>query len=460
MEKPYSSMASSFMVSAPGNVIVLGEHAAVYGKPVIAAAISLRSYLSAKTLSKSEQTVSLNFKDIKMHHTWDIASLPWEAFQQVPDRKLYHSHIDSLDKTLLAAIEPHVDLVSPNLPEKERKIHTDSASAFLYLFLSLGSPECHGFVYTLRSTIPVGAGLGSSASVSVCLSTALLIQTRAISWPHPDQTIREAEQQLERINSWAYAGELCIHGDPSGVDNTVSCQGKAVLFRKNVVDGKVEDKPSVVTSIDHFPSLRLLLVNTKQPRTTADQVEKVRRLKSEQPELFEQTLDHIGQLTEKALQIFSSSYPDHHHNRQDTVKTLGRLFCDNQKLLVRLGASHPLFDRVCKLAAITNVGWAKLTGAGGGGCAIILTRPDIKKVDEEVLDQALVMEGFEKHEMVLGAAGVGVLLPALFRNGSHGELEEVDFDVFENAVDARSIEELVGIGGQVDREGWLFWNRS
>lgn len=71
-----SPMAPSFMVSAPGKVIVLGEHAAVYGKPVIAAAISLRSYLSVKTLSKSERTVTLNFKDIKMHHTWDIASLP------------------------------------------------------------------------------------------------------------------------------------------------------------------------------------------------------------------------------------------------------------------------------------------------------------------------------------------------------------------------------------------------
>lgn len=70
------------------------------------------------------------------------------------------------------------------------------------------------------------------------------------------------------------------------------------------------------------------------------------------------------------------------------------------------------------------------------------------------------MEVFEKYEMVLGAAGVGVLFPSLFRNGSDGEIEGVNYNAFENALDARSIEDLAGIGGQADREGWLFRSRS
>ena len=456
-----SPMATSFTVSAPGKVIVFGEHAAVYGKPVIAAAISLRSYLSVQTLPKSVRTVTLNFKDINLHHTWNIAGLPWKAFQQAPDRKLYYSHIDPLDEALLAAIKPHVDEVSLSRPEKEHKMHVRSATAFLYLFLSLGSPESHGFVYTLRSTIPVGAGLGSSASVSVCLSTALLIHAQAVSGPHPDQPIEEAEKQLERINNWAYAGELCIHGDPSGVDNTVSCRGKAVLFRKNMKDGGDNDKPSSVTPIDHFPTLRLLLVHTKQPHTTAEQVGKVRQLKNKEPELVEQTLDAIGQLTEEALQLLSSSSPEEFGNGKDraaTITNLGRLFSDNQELLVRLGTSHPRLDRVCELAKKAHVGWTKLTGAGGGGCAIILPRPDVKEEDEQAVNEALTKEEFEKYGMVLGASGVSLLLPALFRNGPQGKIEEIDLSAFENAVDARAIEELVGIGGPVDREGWLFWN--
>jgi mevalonate kinase len=62
-------MAPTFMVSAPGKVIVFGEHAAVFSKPAIAAAISLRSYLLVTTNSKSRCTVTLNFRDISLRHT-------------------------------------------------------------------------------------------------------------------------------------------------------------------------------------------------------------------------------------------------------------------------------------------------------------------------------------------------------------------------------------------------------
>ena len=37
---------------------------------------------------------------------------------------------------------------------------------------------------------------------------------------------------LSTINGWAYLGECCIHGNPSGVDNTVATFGGGVVFRK------------------------------------------------------------------------------------------------------------------------------------------------------------------------------------------------------------------------------------
>lgn len=230
--KSSSPMAPAFMVSAPGKVIVYGEHAVVHGKTAIAAAISLRSYLHVTTLSKSHRTVTLNFRDIGLDHTWDIDALPWDLFNQPSKKKFYYDLVTALDPDLLEAIKPHVDAVSPDLPEGQRKIHLRSATSFLYLFLSLGSPQSPGAIYTLRSTIPIGAGLGSSASVCVCLSAALLLQIRTLAGPHPDQPSEESEVQIERINRWAFVGEMCIHGKPSGVDNTVAAGGKAVIFRR------------------------------------------------------------------------------------------------------------------------------------------------------------------------------------------------------------------------------------
>src|SRR3954453_7977189 len=78
--KPSSPMAPAFMVSAPGKVIVFGEHAVVHGKAAMAAAISLRSYLLVTTLSKSQRTITLNFRDLGLNHTWDIDTLPWDKF--------------------------------------------------------------------------------------------------------------------------------------------------------------------------------------------------------------------------------------------------------------------------------------------------------------------------------------------------------------------------------------------
>ena len=38
---------------------------------------------------------------------------------------------------------------------------------------------------------------------------------------------RWCQEDLERINSWAFQGEMIIHGNPSGVDNAVGTWGEA-----------------------------------------------------------------------------------------------------------------------------------------------------------------------------------------------------------------------------------------
>ncbi|KAG5982880.1 hypothetical protein E4U55_001211 [Claviceps digitariae] len=449
--KQSSPMAPTFMVSAPGKVIVFGEHSVVHGKAAIAAAISLRSYLHVTTLSKSERIITLQFPDIDFVHTWNIDELPWSVFQQPSKKKSCDSLVTKLDPELLDALEPHVENLSPDSSDHIRPIHKSSARAFLYLFLSLGSPALPGCSYTLRSTIPISAGLGSSASIAVCAAAALLIQLRALSGPHPDQPAGEARIQIERINRWAFVYEMCIHGNPSGVDNTVATQGKAVMFQRTS-----SDKPPAVRPLWDFPVLPLLIVDTRQLKSTAHEVAKVAKLKATHPTLVETLLDAMDKAAKSAAELLTHDEFD--EQDEESLRKLGDLMNINHGLLVSLGVSHPRLERVRELIDHEGVGWTKLTGSGGGGCSITLLRPGVPQEKTAQVEERLKKENYGSYEVKLGGDGVGVLWPAVFKNGTDKDNEggvEIDVDMFLGAKGTEGVEKLVGVYG--GREGWKFW---
>ena len=102
-----------------------------------------------------------------------------------------------------------------------------------------------------RSSLPVGAGLGSSASYSTCVATILLLTHRRIAVPalplpnvEPSQSdpghihvSHEGRRALtkdivDEVNRWALIAEKVLHGNPSGVDNAVAVYGGALAFTK------------------------------------------------------------------------------------------------------------------------------------------------------------------------------------------------------------------------------------
>lgn len=449
--KSSSPMAPAFMTSAPGKVIVFGEHAVVHGKAAMAASISLRSYLLVTSLSKSQRTIQLVFPDVGLDHTWNIEDLPWHVFSKTGRKPRYYDMVTSLDTELVAAMQPHIDSVSMHLSGEKRKIHQSAASSFLYLFLCLSTPTAPACIYTLRSTLPIGAGLGSSASICVCISAALLKQIHVLSGPHQDQPEEEVDLQLERINKWAFVGELCIHGNPSGVDNTVSTRGRAVLFKR--VD---YSKPPSATPLKDFPELPLLLINTKQPRSTAAEVARVAAMKKKYPAVTEATLDSIDEVTISAHTLIASDKFD--PASEQNIEHLGDLFRINHGLLVSLGVSHPKLEHIRELVDYADIGWTKLTGAGGGGCAITLLKRDVDPEALVDLKRKFESAGFEEYKTTLGGSGVGILYPAVLRNGTDEEGgEEIDQQKFLNAKGAEGIESLVGVGLIERRPEWKFW---
>lgn len=395
----------------------------------------------------------MRFPDINLSHTWNIDDLPWSEFSDPSKKKYYYDLVTVLDPDLLAAMKPHLANISPDATEDLRKVHQNSASAFLYLFLSLGSQSFPGCLYTLRSTIPIGGGLGSSASIAVCLAAALLLQIRTLSGPHPDQPSDEARLQIERINRWAFVGEMCIHGNPSGVDNTVSTQGKAVVFQRTDYN-----KPPNVKTLWNFPELPFLIVDTKQSKSTAAEVAKVAALKDKHPLITESILGAIDRVSERAAELITDE--DFDNEDPENLSDLGQLMTLNHGLLNSLGVSHPRLERIRELIDHEGIGWTKLTGAGGGGCAISLLKPGVTEEKMRVLVEKLDSEGYSKYPATLGCDGVGVLMPAILKNG-HGDDDagdEIDQDKFLNAGDLDGVEELVGVNGENgDREAWKFW---
>ncbi|NXC70781.1 KIME kinase, partial [Anhinga anhinga] len=245
------------------------------------------------------------------------------------------------------------------------------------------------------SELPTGAGLGSSAAYSVCLAAALLTACGAISCPlkEGESTARWTEEELTLINSWAFQGERVIHGNPSGVDNAVGTWGTCTVKER----GK---EMSLVAS--RVPTLRILLTNTKVPRSTKVLVAGVKEKIQKFPAIMNPVLDSIDAISQECQSVLEamSANPS-----LEYYPVLEELFDINQHHLNVIGVGHPSLDRLCRVTASHGL-HSKLTGAGGGGCGITLLRPDTSPLAVEAAKRDLCACGFECWETNIGAPGV------------------------------------------------------
>ncbi|NXD77151.1 KIME kinase, partial [Halcyon senegalensis] len=241
------------------------------------------------------------------------------------------------------------------------------------------------------SELPTGAGLGSSAAYAVCLAAALLTACGAISCPlkEGEATARWTEEELTLINSWAFQGERVIHGSPSGVDNAVGTWGTCVGEEMSPVASRV-------------PMLRILLTNTKVPRSTKVLVAEVKEKILKFPAIMNPVLDSIDAISQECQSVLEAmpANPSPQH-----YPVLEELFDINQHHLNVIGVGHPSLDRLCRVTASHGL-HSKLTGAGGGGCGITLLRPDTSPLVVEAAKRDLCACGFECWETNIGAPGV------------------------------------------------------
>eukprot|EP00977_Amphora_coffeiformis_P013339 scaffold3471_cov175-Amphora_coffeaeformis.AAC.13 len=363
MATSFPITADTVCASAPGKVILFGEHAVVYGHPAIAAALTdLRIFVWITPIYTTKDTDAAALRiqlpdlptpvDYTLPKNWqdDIPEdwpVPPEPNATAAKIAAYLSEQSTLDEFSIAAVTPILYLVRTLMTQNTRDATTQQNQQ---------QPGYH--IYVRSQDLPVGAGLGSSAAFSVALAAALL-QTKQLDSSRSDNSKNSSKRvspSLDTVNEVAYHAEILLHGHPSGLDNAVATYGGALQFTKNLDQGSIELQP-----LEHFSQIDMLLVHTHIPRSTKALVAGVRALQTKYPTVVNPILQSMGEI--------AAAFGQGKCVSQQALLDWVRL---NHCLLRTVGVSHPSLDALVQIVSECGNAAAKLTGAGGGGCALVV----------------------------------------------------------------------------------------
>lgn len=287
----------AFTATAPGKIILFGEHAVVYGRPAIA--VPVRQIRARAVVSA------------------DPRGQPGAVRIQAADIEL-DAWLDELETD-----HPLKRVVNGVL--KELQIER--------------LPACK---LQITSSIPVAAGLGSGAAVSVATIRAL-----AAFLGHPLTD--------ERVSALAYEVEKLHHGTPSGIDNTVITYAAPVYFKKG--------QP---IEILHLGSrFTIVIGDTGISSPTLAAVSDLRKLWLSDPHHYEAIFDSAGEIVQRARVCIENGM----------LQALGPLMDENQSLLEQMGVSGAELEKLVQAARQAGALGAKLSGGGRGGNMIALVHP-------------------------------------------------------------------------------------
>lgn len=308
---------------APGKLILSGEHSVVYGKPSVAMAIDRG--VTATIEESLEGDVTFDLPDINERDSFTILAL-----QDFKRRALDNYHLFLEGKLgIRDVLYKPVDLFK---------------FGFITVLDGLHRTLDSGVVINLKSNLPVGSGLGSSAA-------SVLSELRALGH------FLRVDFKPEWYYEYSLETERLQHGHPSGVDSYISLYGGCAAFE----DGKARSVP--------LPRMQMYLVETGAPETTTGECVVNVKNKFENDTIWND-FEAVTREVETAV-------------RENNAEVMRSLLRENHRLLCRIGVVP---EKVRHFVSDVEAagGAAKICGAGatqGDNGGVVLVLADFMPAD-------------------------------------------------------------------------------
>lgn len=330
-------------ISTPGRICLFGEHQDYLGLPIIAMAISLRSYIKGEKVAN--QQVTIHKPDLNDSESFSLDNLDYDY-----QRDYYKSGIK--------------------------------------ICLNEGLSFSHGFNCEVSSKIPFQAGTSSSSAIMV-------------SWVHFLSRMADepVDWDLNKIAEVSYKAETLEFEEPGGMmDQYTASIGDFIYLESN--PGIVVDKinPKLGTFV---------LGDSLQPKDTIgilsrckdSRLEIIKKLEFRNPGIDFQSCNANHDLTnldedEKELyfgtirnkEILNQAIVELKKDKIDH-KMIGRLLNDHQSVLRDiLCISTDKVDDMINAALNAGAYGGKINGSGGGGCMFAYAPENPERVAEAIED--------------------------------------------------------------------------
>jgi len=348
----------------------MGEHAVVYDRPALAAAVDLRLKVRLSPLSAADPTrIRLELPELGL-----LAGTSWAAVREYARRarERWESYVDQ-----------------PS-PERFRALRGDDPLHVVKVALgealeSLDGEGSEAGHLRISSSLPIGSGFGSSAATAVGVIAAYL------AW-------RSVPFDPERIERLALEAERRQHGLPSGVDTATVLHGGILWARKTAGGLETESMEPRCPLLS-----RLRVFDTGTPaESTGAVVAAVRGRRDRDPGRHERLLDRI--------EVATRAFRDELMRETEEPPRVVELFREHEACLEELGVvPEPVRAVVRRIEA--EGGAAKISGAGslaGPGAGSLL----VYHAEAERISGWPFLSSFQAHGVHLGASGLRMEIDA------------------------------------------------